>query len=181
MTSIKMVGNILSLNQKLHYDNLHSLKLEIPHLDNRINWEMNNVGAIDHATRDWIDDTDYLLPRMVAEFPRISDDYKSKFGPKPWGEISNPIYTDPFLDEMQLRLSDTYQPGVWYYSGYPMTDHHDFAGLPGNFKYLQTLIGREYRPTFWINIFNRLRSLEFSDDDFSKVERQVSKAVSSLS
>ena len=35
------------------------------------------------------------------------------------------------------------------------------AGLPANFKGVQTLLGLEYRPTFWINIYNRIRYLDF--------------------
>lgn len=67
-----MFCNILSINQKLHYDNMHGIKWNINWLDNRINPMMNNLMSIDHATRDYIDDTDYLLPRMSMEFPRIS-------------------------------------------------------------------------------------------------------------
>jgi hypothetical protein len=70
--NIKICCNILSLNQKLHYDNQHGIKLNINWLDNRLNPMMNNLMSIDHATRDYIDDTDYLLPRMSMEFPRIS-------------------------------------------------------------------------------------------------------------
>ena len=39
---------------------------------------MNNLMAIDFAIRDWIDDTDYLVPRMSQEFPRLSSNYTSK-------------------------------------------------------------------------------------------------------
>ena len=39
---------------------------------------MNNLMAIDHAARDWHDDTDYMLPRMGQEFPRIASNYTSK-------------------------------------------------------------------------------------------------------
>jgi len=67
-----MSSFILSLNQKLHFDNMHGTNLGLPHLDNRLNQNMNNLMAIDHANRDWIDDTDSLVPRMGAEFPRIS-------------------------------------------------------------------------------------------------------------
>jgi len=37
------------------------------------------------------------------------------------------------------------------------------AGLPNSWRYIQTLLGLEYRPAFWINIYNRLRLLDFSD------------------
>ena len=59
---------------------------------------------------------------------------------------------------------ETYQKGVWYYTGYPLTDHHDMAGLPQLTRDLQTIMGLEYRPSFWINIYNRLRNLDFSKD-----------------
>jgi hypothetical protein len=63
--------------------------------------------SIDHANRDWIDDTDYLLPRMCAEFPRLSTQYltKKRDQVKPWGQNGEPVYIEPFLDENQLKLS----------------------------------------------------------------------------
>ena len=62
---------------------------------------MNNLMAIDHAIRDYIDDTDSLLSRGSSEFPRFSKSYRSKQGieNKPWGDKSSPVYMDPFLDE----------------------------------------------------------------------------------
>ena len=54
---------------------------------------------------------------------------------------------------------------MWYYTGYPMTDHHDFAGLPNIWRGIQTILGLEYRPQFYINIYNRIRNLEFSSED----------------
>ena len=35
------------------------------------------------------------------------------------------------------------------------------AGLPNTWRGIQTMIGLEYRPTFWINIYNRVRLLDF--------------------
>ena len=60
---------------------------------------MNNLNSIDYATRDWIDDTDLVLPRMSEEFPRLSDQYTTKTMSKPWGDKSEPVYICPFLDE----------------------------------------------------------------------------------
>lgn len=162
-TVFKLIMNILSINQKLHFGDMHGTKWDFPHLDNRLNPNMNNVTSIDHVSRDLIDDTDYLLSRNTAEFPRISGVYTDKTKEKPWGQKSEPVYIDPFLDENQLQMNGDFgfEKGVWYYTGYPMTDHHDMAGLPGNFKHVQTMFGLEYRPTFWINIFNRLRYLDF--------------------
>eukprot|EP00356_Strombidium_inclinatum_P009317 CAMPEP_0170494852 /NCGR_PEP_ID=MMETSP0208-20121228/14873_1 /TAXON_ID=197538 /ORGANISM="Strombidium inclinatum, Strain S3" /LENGTH=135 /DNA_ID=CAMNT_0010770959 /DNA_START=1642 /DNA_END=2049 /DNA_ORIENTATION=+ len=128
---------------------------------------MNNVMAIDHASRDLIDDTDYLLNRMTAEFPRVSSGYKDKCrkNARPWGDKKDPIYIEPFLDENMLRFSEGqgYERGIWHYTGYPLTDHHDMAGLPNIWRTLQTFFGLQYRPTFWINIYNRLRHLDYSD------------------
>ena len=78
----------------------------IDHLDNLKNAEMNNIGTIDHAVRDWIDDSDYLLGRIVTEFPRLAGNFKSKFDfkTKPWGQKKDPIFIDPYLDENQLNL-----------------------------------------------------------------------------
>lgn len=45
----------------------------IEHLSNLKNANMNNLMKIDFAVRDWIDDTDSMIPRMGAEFPRISN------------------------------------------------------------------------------------------------------------
>ena len=95
--------------------------------------------AIDYAIRDWIDDTDTLVSRGGAEFPRFSKSYRSKNGleSKPWGDKSEPVYMDPFLDENQLNISsgcENYTKGIWYYTGYPMMNHHDMAGFPNIFR-----------------------------------------------
>lgn len=100
LSTVKMASNLLSTIMKLHYDNLNGTKWELNHLDNRLNGNMNNLMAIDHAARDWLDDTDYLLPRLCTEFPRLSEDYKNKSSVnKPWGLKNEPIYIEPFLDE----------------------------------------------------------------------------------
>ena len=128
----KLSTNILSIIEKLHFDNQYHIKWGIDHLDNRLNHQMNNLMAIDHSTRDWIDDTDYMLSRKTTQFPCVSSDYQSKSDRKPWGQIQDPVFIEPFLDENQVRLSegDSYKRGVWYFTGYPQTDHHEMAGLP---------------------------------------------------
>ena len=57
--------------------------------------------------RDWVDDTDLMLPRICTEFPKYSEAYKTKSinGIKPWGKISEPICLDPFMDENVMRLN----------------------------------------------------------------------------
>ena len=66
-----------------------------------------------------------------------------------------------------------------------MTDHHDFAGLPNMWRGIQTLLGLEYRPQYYINIYNRIRNLDFTGEDemplsivqseFTKHNRQKSR------
>ena len=147
----------------------------LDYCNNRLNPKMNNLMSIDFAIRDWIDDTDLILPRATEEFPRLANEYTQKRSVnKPWGDKSDPIYIEPFLDENQLKLSDgpNYQKGVWYYSDYPLTDHHDMAGLPNIWRGIQTMIGLEYRPTFWINVYNRIRLLDFGKDNLFKHESE---------
>ena len=191
MMTIKMCLNVLSFNQKLHYDNQHDKKLMIAHIDNVRQASMNNVGAIDHAIRDWIDDSDYLLARICTEFPKVSSGYRSKFDieNRPWGGKRDPIYMDPYLDSNQVNLcQSTYEKGVWYYWNYPLTDHHDVAGVSSSFKTLTTMLGLEYRPTFWLNLYNRIRLLDFSELENNQfvfrqqvTEGKASRKVSELS
>ena len=75
---LKIALNILSLNQKGQSDNHHDKSLKIPRLDNRLNPGMNNLTNFDFAIRDWIDDTDLVLARISAEFPRASAAYTNK-------------------------------------------------------------------------------------------------------
>lgn len=44
-----------------------------------------------------------------------------------------------------------------------MCDHHDLAGFPNKFWWLHTILGREFRPQIYVNIFNRLRTLEYAE------------------
>ena len=60
---IKVLQNGLSLYVKTHYDNFSGIDLNMKEADNRHNSQMNNLATVDHAKRDWIDDTDYMLPR----------------------------------------------------------------------------------------------------------------------
>ena len=85
--AIKILANPININQKTHTDNHQFIKFNLPHLDNRIKTNMNNIMSIDYANRDWTCDTDMLLPRMCMEFPRLSMAYKdrSQKYEKPWG------------------------------------------------------------------------------------------------
>jgi len=48
-----------------------------------------------------------MIPRACLEFPRMSDGYTSFKAQekKPWGDLSSPIYCDPFTDENLMRLN----------------------------------------------------------------------------
>ena len=63
---------------------------------------------------------------------------------------------------------ESYEKGVWHVSHIPHVDHLDLCGLPPYLSKLRVLLGIEYRPTFWANLFNRLKTLE--------VENQVTSA-----
>lgn len=81
---------------------------------------MNNVDSIDYAVRDWIEDTDLLLPRVCQEYPKHTSSFTSKVLSKPWGDQGDPVMIDPYLDENLMRLNENgYQTGIWYYTNYP--------------------------------------------------------------
>jgi hypothetical protein len=103
--NFKLVMNIFSVFMKIWISDLSGQDWGVVHLNNRLNPNMNNITAIDHAVRDWIDDTDYLLGRNTAEYPRMSNTFKTKIDQQPWGSKSKPIYIEPFLDENQLQMS----------------------------------------------------------------------------
>lgn len=81
----KVLGNLLSIAEKILFDNFNHLNIGISYLNNRLNANMNNLNSIDYAVRDWIDDTDLILPRASEEFPRLSDEYTTKTSARPWG------------------------------------------------------------------------------------------------
>ena len=91
-------------------DDTHlGLNWGIDRLSNRKNAQMNDLMAIDHATRDWLDDTDLMLPRWTQEFPRLAENMTRrqtiKDSRNPWGSKRQPVYVEPFLDENLLLLS----------------------------------------------------------------------------
>jgi hypothetical protein len=82
----KVSLNALSIAIKESDEYLHK-DLFLNYLNNRLNPNMNNLMAIDHASREWLDDHDMILPRHTEEFPRIANNYKSKHRfNKPWGD-----------------------------------------------------------------------------------------------
>lgn len=62
-----------------------------------------------------------------------------------------------------LSYTNKYQKGIWYYSSMPYLDHLDLCGIPPLLFRLRTLLGIEYRPVFWQNLFNRLKTLDLGD------------------
>ena len=58
---------------------------------------------------------------------------------------------------------NSFEPGIWYYSGTALTDHQDLAGLENMIRVPQTIIDTEFRPQFNINLLNRLRMLDFDE------------------
>lgn len=71
----------------------------------------------------------------------------------------------PHSCEGQTTLGGrTFEKGVWYYSGIEMIDHHDLSGFENPWAAMETAFGRETRPQLFINILNRLRTLDYSQD-----------------
>lgn len=175
MSNFKLLADVMSMGNQTMYESRIDFDLNIKQWSNRRSDDSNNLVSVDHAIRDHLGDTDYLVSRWCQEFPRLASDHTKRCKmetTKPWGDLHNPIYIEPYLDENQLSLDSepNYKKGIWYFTGYPLCDHHDFAGVPSLFKDMQTLFGFQYRPSFFINIYNRLRSLDFSDDiDNNKV------------
>lgn len=90
---------------------------------------MNNIGAIDYANKDWMEDNDTCISRRSSEFPRLANDFVSHFSKnKPWGNDETPIAFNP--KDNPVFQKDHMKPGVWYYGGIPESDHLDLSGLP---------------------------------------------------
>jgi len=58
-----------------------------------------------------------------------------------------------------------FEKGVWHVSHIANVDHLDLCGLPPYLSKLRVMMGIEYRPLFWANMFNRLKSLEIGDQN----------------
>lgn len=169
----KSVTNPVTMGVKSFVECLTDMK-QPNHLNNLFNPNMNNVQAIDYTNHHLTSDLDGVLPRWSCEFPRISSEFKSKadVGSKPWGNKSDPVYVNLFQDSTLTQLHScnsehrgAFQKGVWYYSGMPLTDHHDLAGFENHNRVMQTWLGTEYRPQMYINIFNRLLLLDFTPSE----------------
>ena len=76
--NFKIGANLLSINQKLHMENHWGKEILIDRFSTRLNPNMNDLMSVDFAIRDWMDDTDCMLPRICMEYPKVSTDYTSK-------------------------------------------------------------------------------------------------------
>lgn len=65
--------------------------------------------------------------------------------------------------EHPIFAKDHVKPGVWYYGGFPKSDHLDLCGFPHNLSPIRTLLNTEYRMEAWRNIYIRLKLLKFDD------------------
>ena len=63
--SLKVLGNFVSVHNKVFFENQTLFKPPANFLNNLLNPRMNNVEAIDYANKDWIDDSDYILARWT--------------------------------------------------------------------------------------------------------------------
>lgn len=107
---------------------------------------MNNITAIDFQNSDQTLDQDGVISRWGQEYPRISTSYRSKADSEnaPWGMKSTPVPFDIWQEssltvlhscEQETTLGgNTFEKGVWYYAGLPMTDHQDNCGIENNFR-----------------------------------------------
>lgn len=70
---------------------------------------------------------------------------------------------DAYLEAFTER--DKFEAGVWYYSAFSHVDHLDFCGMPPFWSKIRTILGLEYRPLLWVNLYNRLRTLSIKDQE----------------
>ena len=100
--NVKLLADILSTCNKTQYQTRIDYDLNIKHWNNRRSQDRNNLLATDFAIRDHTDDTDYLISRWCQEFPRLAADHPNRgkaATEKPWGDVHDPIYVEPYLDE----------------------------------------------------------------------------------
>ena len=107
---------------------------------------MNNLTAIDYQLSDHSVDQDGVLARWSQEFPRLSAAYRTKADQlsAPWGLKDQPtpfnMWEEATLacmhscDKETTLGGNTFERGVWYYSGVPLTDHQDICGIENNFR-----------------------------------------------
>ena len=76
---LKVLGNFVSINNKVFFENQTLLRCPADYLNNCLNPKMNNLEGLDYANKDLTDDSDMILPRWTQEYPRLSSDYQDKF------------------------------------------------------------------------------------------------------
>ena len=161
LTATKYLVNPVSINNKVFFENCLHVRCPADYLDNIKNDKMNNVTSLDYANKDLCHDSDLILPRWSTEYPRIASNYQTKdSNNKPWGNKSKPVFFDIALDS---RIATPFETGVWYYTSMQLCDHHELGGFPNRFWWVMVVLGLEFRPQLYINIFNRLRRLEFQE------------------
>jgi hypothetical protein len=164
---MKYWSNVMNIIHSLSWSNFMDYDTHKTQLNNLFNPSMNNFESIDYANKDWTDDHDSLIPKHSQEFPRLSSKFNNRLkDPKPWGPKSEPIeydqHNDATLELFEIQGAK-YQKGVWHYSSIPYVDHLDLCGLPPFLSKFRVLLGMEYRPQFWFNLFNRLKTLDVTD------------------
>jgi len=159
---VKLSTNFLSFFTSNMYQNYHDFLPPASHLDN-LKVDSNSLFAIDYANKDWTHDHDSILTRRSQEFPRFAGNFKSKLAKdKPWGLKSDPVYFDCQADLTQLP-GEHFERGVWYYSGLTQVDHCDLCGFDNALQPIRSFLGVEFRPQFWANLFQRLRTLDVGE------------------
>ena len=61
----KVLFNLVSINNKVFYENQHHIKCPAGYLNNLLNSNMNNAMSLDYANKDITDDSDFILPRWT--------------------------------------------------------------------------------------------------------------------
>ena len=76
----------------------------------------------------------------------MSPSYKTKADSleAPWGTKSHPVPFDLWQETTLTTLhscdkettlgGNTFEKGIWYYSGIPLTDHQDICGIENNLR-----------------------------------------------
>lgn len=75
---LKVTMNPLNFSNSIQRDFGYSLNMNIKMMSNAQSFSKNNVCSHDFVMRDWIDDFDYILPRIATEFPKYSMAYTDK-------------------------------------------------------------------------------------------------------
>lgn len=146
--------------------------MRLDHLDNRLKEDMNNLNTIDQANKDHYADHDFLLSRYCQEYPRLAlnQRLRTRSQVRPFGD-KNPVHETAEIDN--YLLMSNYEPGVWYYQTLHFVEHSQLVGVPMVWRSVKQLIGTNDGAEIYLNMFNRLRMLDF--------KQPASRAASSFS